>query len=208
MKTCAFIVLLALVACAPAARGQDSSTGNSPQGDLPQPGFGTLNQNDIAITIRQSELEIRIVPLDERLLRLLAPDAYASLHGVRVSRAHEIDSVGRENGAATPGVMLITFFGRQPGARFNPENVDVSIRSQLYRPIAVIPYSANFNSQQLDVRQQATGIFLYEVPIPVFESFSVSYGTTTNNDWDGLLDRLQRERSRVMNRARRDSTSY
>jgi hypothetical protein len=207
MKTCAILALLTLAVSVPAARGQDSSTGN-PQGDLPQPGFGTLNQNDIALTIRQNELEIRLVPLDERLLRLLAADAYTSLHGVIVSRSREIDSVGRQNGVATPGLLLVTFFGRQPGARFNPENVDILIRNQLYRPIGVIPYSPNFNSQQLDVRQQAAGIFLYEVAIPVFESFSVSYGPTTNDDWEGRLNRLQRERSRVMNRARSDSSSY
>ena len=206
MKALSLLVSLALVACAPAARGQDSTT-TAAQGDLPPPGFGTLNQDDIAITLRQEELEIRILPLDERVLRLLAPDAYSSLHGVVTSHARAIDSVSRQSGVSSPGLFLITFFARKPGARFDPQNVQVLIRNQLYRPIGVVPFSANFNSQQLEVRQQATGILLFEELVPVFEAFTISYGVSSSSDWEGRLNRLQRERSRVMSRARADSTT-
>ncbi len=200
------LVGLALVACAPGARGQDSVPGN-PQGDLPPPGYGTLNQDDIAITLRQDDLEIRIVPLDERVLRLLAPDAYVSLHGILASRAAEIDTIGRRYGVTSPGILFVTFFGRRAGARFDPQNLSVVIRNQLYRPIGIVRYSANFNSQQLEVRQQASGIFLFEETIPVFEPFTISYGVQSSDAWEGKLSRLQRERARVMGRGiRRDTT--
>jgi hypothetical protein len=200
-----FVTALLAIACAaPVAAAQDSASTQA-QGDLPPAGFGTLNQDDIAITLRQEDLEARIVPLDERVLRLLAPDAYASLRGILQTRAAQLDSVSRRNGVAVPGILFVTFFARRNGARFDPQNLSVVIRNQLYRPIGVVPYSSNFNSQQLDVRQQASGLLLFEATLPVFEPFSVSYGTASS-DWEGKLTRIQRERGRVMGRTvRRDS---
>jgi hypothetical protein len=195
--------MLALAGLAPGARGQDSSAA---QGDLPPAGFGTLNQDDIAVTLRLEDLEIRVVPLDERILRLLAPDAYVSLSGILKTRAADIDSISRRNGVAVPGVLFVTFFARRAGARFDPQNLNLVIRNQLARPIGVVRYSANFNAQQLDVRQQATGLFLFEETLPVFEPFTISYGTASSDAWEGKLTRIQRERARVTGRGiRRDS---
>jgi hypothetical protein len=195
--------MLALAGLAPGARGQDSSAA---QGALPPAGFGTLNQDDIAVTLRLEDLEIRVVPLDERILRLLAPDAYVSLSGILKTRAADIDSISRRNGVAVPGVLFVTFFARRAGARFDPQNLNLVIRNQLARPIGVVRYSANFNAQQLDVRQQATGLFLFEETLPVFEPFTISYGTASSDAWEGKLTRIQRERARVTGRGiRRDS---
>jgi hypothetical protein len=205
MKRVMSIAVLAAVLAAPRLSGQDSAATQA-QGDLPPAGFGTLNQDDIALTLRQEDLEIRIVPLDERVLRLLAPDAYASLHGILQTRSLQLDSIGRRNGVAVPGILFVTFFARRSGARFDPQNLNVVIRNQLYRPIGIVPYSSNFNSQQLETRQQASGLFLFEETLPVFEPFTVSYGATSS-DWEGKLVRIQRERARVMGRVvRRDST--
>jgi hypothetical protein len=203
MRRALVVGVLALVGLATAANGQDST---SAQGDLPPAGFGTLNQDDIAVTLRQQDLEIRVLPLDERVLRLLAPDAYASLHGILQTRSAELDSVSRRNGVAVPGILFVTFFARRAGARFDPQNLNVVIRNQLYRPIGVVRYSANFKSQQLDVRQQASGLILFEETLTVFEPFTISYGATSSDAWEGKLTRIQRERARVTGRGvRRDS---
>lgn len=194
MRRLVFLAALALAACAPAARGQDSTSA----GDIP-PGLGTLSQDDIALVMRLDELEIRVVPLDERILKLLTPDTYRSLHDLAQQRAPQVDSVSRQNGVSVPGIFLVTFFGRRQGARFDPTNLNVQVRGQLFRPIGVVPYSTNFNSQQLDQRQQATGLILFEEPVPVFETFTVSYGLAADA-WEGKLAKIQRERSRVLGR--------
>ena len=204
MRSAMVMGLLALTSLGTVARGQDSA---SAQGDLPPAGFGTLNQDDIAVTLRQEDLEIRVVPLDERILRLLAPDTYASLSSILKTRSADIDSISRRNGVAVPGILFVTFFARRAGARFDPQNLNLVIRNQLSRPIGIVRYSANFNAQQLEVRQQASGLFLFEQTLPVFEPFTISYGTTSSDAWEGKLVRIQRERARITGRGvRRDST--
>ncbi|MGE0353957.1 MAG: hypothetical protein AB7I33_17085 [Gemmatimonadales bacterium] len=195
--------LTTLLACAPATRGQAQATPDSP-GDLPA-GYGTLSQDDIALNLRQEELEIRAIPLDEQAIRLLAPDAYRSMHELVRSHRDEIDSLARQAGVANPGLLLVSYFGRRSGARFDPQNLSLIIRNQYYRPIGVIPFSPNFGGHQLDVRERALGVFLYEEQIPVFEVFSIANGITSSASWEGKISRLQRERARIQGKIKQEN---
>lgn len=189
--------LLALVACAPGARGQaPGSTEN-----VVPPGYGTLNQDQIAITMRTDDLEIRFIPLEEELLRLLAPDGYASLHQLVESRRSQIDSASARSGVSSPGILMVSFFGQNPGARYDPQQVNLYIRSQLYRAFHIVPFTTNFDSYQVDVRERAIALFLFEEPIPVFEGFQVAYDGRISDAWLGRISQLQRERTRAQGRA-------
>ena len=95
MRTLPLFVLGALAACAPATRAQ---TPHDPEADLhnatlPPVGFGTLSQSDVAILLRNDEIELQFLPLDERVIRLLAPDSYQALSALVRQRQPAIDSI-------------------------------------------------------------------------------------------------------------------
>jgi hypothetical protein len=191
------MLTLALIsgAAIPAA-AQDAIAGS----DLPPPGYGTLKQDNVSIRVTSADLDIRFLPLDERLLRLLAPDAYQSLHGLVESRQVAIDSAAREASVSSPGLALVTFYALRPAVQFDPQNLSLLYHNQFYRPAAIVPYTANFGSRQLQVRQQATGIYLFENPLPVFDGFTLVYGSAQSTAWDDVLRRITTERSRVASR--------
>lgn len=168
--------------------------------ELPPAGYGTLNQDQLSIRLQDGDIEVRLLPLEERLLRLVARDGYESLHGLVASRKAQIDSAAQSAGIATPGLALVTFFGLREDARFDPQNVSLFYRNQFYRPAAIIPISANFSSRQLPVRRQASAIYLFEMPLPIYEEFEVAYGTTVSTGWKDILPRLDRERGRALAR--------
>lgn len=190
--------VLVVMACA-THRGvaQDAIAG----GELPPPGYGSLKQDNVSLRLSGSDVELRFLPLDERLIRLLAPDAYQSLHGLVESRRVAIDSAAREAGLTRPGLALITFFALRSAARYDPDLVNLGYRSQVLRPEGIVPYSGNFTSRQLDVRQQAIAIYLFEEPLPVFEKFLVTYGPSQSEWGDEILRRIGIERVRVQSRA-------
>jgi hypothetical protein len=192
--------LVALALAAMPATAQEPIAG----GELPPPGYGSLKQDNISLRVTASDIEVRFLPLDERLIRLLAPDAYQSLHGLVVSRQGAIDSAARGVGLTKPGLALVTFFALRSAARYDPENVGLNYRSQFERPAAIVPYTGNFTGRQLDVRQQATGIYLFDEPLPVFEPFEVVYGTSQGQWGDEVLRRIGIERVRVQSRAQAD----
>ena len=190
------------MACAGSSHAQSSEVSVA-GGDLPPPGYGTLSQDDISIRFNAGDIDIRMVPLDQRVLRLLGPDVYASLNKLTMDRKASIDSVASLGGTSDPGLMLVSFFGLRDGVRFEPLNVFVVIRNQVVQPIGMVPFTASITNRQLDTRQQATAIMVYNTPIPVYESFGVAYGViVVPNAWQNQLSRVQRERTRVMTKVR------
>ena len=187
----------ALLAAAPAL-AQDDSRALDPL----QPGFGTLKQSDLALRLRSDELEVRLVPLDQRVTRLLARDAYESLESLVRSRRYSIDSLAKISGISEPGLALVTFFGGREGARFDPSNLNLGIRNQILRPRGIVPFSPRFTSQQLDVREQVSAIYLFEELLPVTDAFTFSYQGRVSEDWQNKQRLLDRERGRVAARSR------
>jgi hypothetical protein len=200
------LALLLAAACAPHASGQAAPAADSTRARAATDSsrsFGTLSQSDLGLRLRSDELEIRFVPLNERVTRLLAPDAWQSLRGLRAGRQTSIDSLARLNGLSDPGLALVTFYAQRDGVRFDPQLLTVVSRGRFLRPVGVVPLSPGFSSQQLAQRGQAMAIFLYEEVIPVDESFTLTYDTLTSDDWQGKLPMLERERARVSSRMNR-----
>jgi hypothetical protein len=189
-------LLLALAAGGPGAlraqQGTDSLVGGLPTGR------GRLRLDDITLTWTSGTLQIRLTPLDERVLRLLAPDGYAAMRAQLQAVQPRIDTIAMMAGVREPGVALVVFHAVAPGTRFDPRLLNLTVRGQQLRPIGTIPLSGAFSNQQLDVRDQAIGLVLFSQPIPVTEAFGASYAGSSNNSWDQRLTRFDAERTRII----------
>ncbi len=172
--------------------------------DLPPAGYGTLRQDDVSITLQVGSVSTQILPLDEWVIRLLAPDTYRSLHSLQVSVADSVSEIARRHGIARPAVFLVTFFGLQEFARFEPEIVTITSQNRFFRPVAILPRSPQWTLRQLAQRETASAIYVYEEDIQLREPFSVSYGSSSSDRWEQVLRTLDRERSRVVARAAAD----
>ena len=195
---CAWTLLTMVPAC---GAGQAGSGGGAMDA-LPPPGYGSLRQSDLALGMRNDEMEIRLVPLDERVTRLLTRDAYESLQSLVHSRRAAIDSVARMYGISSPGLALVSFFGQRQGARFDPYSLTLSIRNQVSRARGIVPFSPQFTNQQLGVREQASGIYVFDELLPVTDDFTFAYLGRTSESWGNKQQMLDRERGRVAARSR------
>ncbi len=193
---------LVLAASAGAAQEGNPPPSDDPMGVLPPVGYGKLTQSDISLSIRSNPVEVRFTPLNERLLRLLAPDAYRALRGMVETHQAAIDSVARQAGTSQPGVMMVTFFAQQPDIRFDASSVSVSVRTRHIDAVGIIPLDALFSTQQLPVRGQAMGLYVFSEELPVYEPMTFSYGNITVDDWTRKLRTFDRERARIDSRLR------
>ncbi len=165
-------------------------------------GYGTLKRDDIVVRFATDQIEIQVLPLAESVTRLLAPDTYRSLEGLLKSKEKEIQDAAQRAGLARPALVMVTFFGVVPQARFSPEDLNITSQGRLFRPVAIVPLSPTWSSYQLDAREQAVAIYLFEDGISFREGLTVSYQGLSNDSWTGVLPRLDRERARVRARAR------
>ena len=187
-----------LLACSPPVRlGAQAETPN----DTVPAGFGSLRRDDIALRFATDQLQLQVLPLDERVIRLLAPDTYRSLEQLLESRRADIADAARRAGLLNPTLVMVTFYGQASGARFTPEDVQLQSRGRLFRPVGFIPLSPTWNTLQLDQRQQAVAIYLYDEGISWLEDLGVSYQGSPAAAWTRALQVLEQERARVRARA-------
>ncbi len=130
--------------------------------DTIPPGFGTLKRDDIVVRFTTGTVEIQFLPLDEHVIRLLATDTYRSLTQLIRNRQDDIAAAAERAGVTDPTLVLVTFYGLVPQARFNPEEVNVTSRGRLFRPVGIVPLSPTWGSYQLEARQQTVAIYLFE----------------------------------------------
>jgi hypothetical protein len=195
------LCLLALTAaCASSTQAQDTAQATGRAG-LPPAGYGTLRQEDVAVRLRTGTFLLRVLPLDERVTRLLAPDSYASLHKLQESLAGGIAEAAARAGVHQPVLVFVTFFGLQDQARFVPEDITITSRGRLFRPVAILPITPRWSEQQLSQRETASAVYAYEDGIALFDPFAVSYGGVTSTEWERALPALDRERAAVLARA-------
>jgi hypothetical protein len=168
----------------------------SAQDSLPT-GYGTLRRDDVAVRLTTDQVDIQVLPLPEGIIRLLAPDTYRSLGDLVRTHWPAIDSLAAQTGVRHPTLVLVTFVGLVPQARFNPEDVNIANGGRLFRPVAIVPVSPGWGSYQLEAREQATAIYLFDEGISFREDLTVSYQNRSSNAWSRSVRILDQERARV-----------
>jgi len=164
-------------------------------------GYGTLRRDDIAVRLATGTIEVQVLPLDDQVTRLLAPDTYRSLTELVRSRAADLTGAAVRGSTQNPTLVMVTFLGVVPQARFNPEELTITSRGRLFRPIGIVPLSPTWSSFQLDARQQAAAIYLFDPGISFAEQLAVSYQGLSSDAWSHSLRLLDQERARVRARA-------
>ena len=173
--------------------------------DTIPPGYGSLRRDDIVASFSTGTVAIQVLPLDEQVIRLLAPDTYRSLRQLVQSRADDIAEAAQLANTESPVLVMVTFLGVVPAARFNPEDLNITSRGRLFRPIGIVPLSPTWGSNQLDARQQAVAIYLFERGISFREQMTISYQGLSSDVWTRSLRLLNEERARVKARAQSDA---
>ena len=168
-------------------------------------GYGSLRRDDVVMRLSTGTVEVQVLPLDEQVIRLLAPDTYRSITQLELSRADDIRDASARGGTEHPTLVMVTFLGVVPQARFNPEDLTVTSRGRLFRPIGIVPLSPTWSSFQLDARQQAVAIYLFDPGISVREQLTVSYQGLSSEAWSRSIRLLDQERARVKARAQSEA---
>jgi hypothetical protein len=199
----------ALLACAPPST---PATGTAPseanQGaslSLIPPGYGTLKQDDIAIQLQQTGvgLQVRAIPLDESVIRVLSPDSYRALSDLVSSQRVRLEELRRRTAYPQLSVWYVSFFGMEVGeVRYSPMELIVTNVGRDFRPIDVIGLSPGFGRQRLRQREVQHALYVFDGQLDVNQPLVVAYETSRSSSWTTVLERIERERALVRSRVR------
>lgn len=181
-------------------------TQDSTSASLVPAGFGTLKQDEIAIVLQPSGVRVTAIPLDESVIRVLAPDSYRTLHNTLESKRPQVLQRAASHNIRDPRVWYVTFTGLVPDARFVPTDITVTSGGRDYRPLEVIGLSPGFAEQRLQPRQTEKGLLIFDEALDVTQPITVTIGSERNTDWsndrsDSILSKIESERAQIRARA-------
>jgi hypothetical protein len=178
--------LLIIVADGSAVLGQN----------LPVHTDGSLHQREIAIRLEAGRVILSVIPLSESIIRLLTPETSRALRGTLARFAGEIETASTERGALSPTVFLVAATGMENDVPFYPDQLAVTSRSLLRRPLAILPLSPQWNVERLSDRETVSALYIFD-GVAVWEPLLVHYEAATTSEWERSLRVLERERNRV-----------
>ncbi len=207
--------LIVGVACGapPASTAQPQPAGvptrvsrDSTSASLVPVGLGTLKQEDLAIVLQPNGVRVTAIPLDENVIRTLAPDSYRTLHATLETKRQQVMQIASLRGVRDPRVWYVVFTGLVPDARFIPTDITVTSGGREYRPIDVIGLSNGFSEHRLQPRETQRALLIFDESLDVAQSIVVIMGSERNTDWstdrsDSILSRIEAERAQIRARA-------
>jgi hypothetical protein len=197
-------VLVSACSAAPPAEEQPAPTRTSDPEMLPPPGYGTLRQDDFTIQFARGPVQIKVTPLDERVIRLAAPDTYQRLHGMVASRSERIRQMAETAGVrGEPKVFLVSFFTREKQASFEPTSLQLLSQGILFFPRGILPLTPEWGRQQLKQEESQSALYLFDPAIDLNVAFEVDYQGARSFGWTQIIRTLQAERGRVVSRVKR-----
>lgn len=178
-----------------------SRTVSADTAGLVPPGRGSLRQDDVALRLQQLGVTVRLIPLDEAVLRVLSPDSYRALRELRESRRAAIDAAARRSAVRSPSLWYVSFHNQEEGeARFTPSSLVLSNVGRDFRPLEAIPLTSGFGAQRLAQRESQSAILLFDEALDVRQPIVVRYEGSTNSEWAERVQRIERERALIRSR--------
>jgi hypothetical protein len=164
-------------------------------------GYGTLRQDDVAIRLEPTGLVVKLIPLDEAVIRVLAPDSYRTLHGLFESRRETIARSAGVRGLRHGDVWYGEFTALVPDARFTPTDVTITSGGRDFRPLDVFPLTRGFGQQRLQPRENQQALYLFDDAVDASQPLTVTMANERNTDWESILRKIERERTQIRARA-------
>ena len=189
----ALVLVLAACALPPEMAGPGSAGPAGGDGVLPPPGYGTLRQSEISISLTSAALQVLVTPLAESVTRVTAPDTYARLSGI--AAAHRADA------PADSHLFLVSFYSAEPSLRFMPDEVQIISRGLRARPIEILPITPTWGQNRVEQRRAEMAVYAFGSSIDLESELVLAYGFDETTAWGSILPRIQAERGRARARA-------
>ena len=195
------LLLAVLAACATTPGSGRAQAPTADAGLIPA-GYGSLKRDDVAIAVQLLGLTIRAIPLEESVIRALAPDSYASLHALRESHAAELGRIGVRLGLPSVQAWYVQFFNVQQGdARYDPRDMQIRSAGRDFRPLDVLALVTGFADGRLAQGRSVDAIFAFDPAVLLTQPLVVTIAGQSSPVWADVLPRLERERAAVWSRA-------
>lgn len=199
-----WLTIIALAAAAAPQRVGAQRTATTPADSAALPvGYGTLRQDEIAVKVQFNALQVRVLPLDETVIRTLSPDSYRTLRELRDSKRTAVEAVLRRTGMPGASLWYVQFFNLEQGeARFSPMELVINSAGRDFRALELFALTPGFGEQRLSQREVQAALYVFDPAVDINQPLTITFETQSSTVWETLLKKVDRERTLIRSRVK------
>jgi len=155
---------------------------------------GTLRQEQVSVTLRYGDLQIRVTPLAPWVTLATAPDTHERL--AVLAQSYQEIFLDRTGSAVPFELFLVSLYTELSNVEFEPEDLNLVNRGLRYRPVDVQAVTPDWDTRRLLPRQTAMAVYAFAVEVDLDQATEFEYRDLRSREWDWILPLVQSERSR------------
>ncbi len=145
----------------------------------------------MTLTLGIGPLQVKVTPLADEILRLLAPDTRDRLRAL--AGAH-----GAGTGGEGPrGLFLVSAFSSEAGVTFRERELTLVVDGLRERAREIRPVTPGWSGGRLGAMETQLAVYAFPVTVDYEQPWAVEYDGIVNDEWGRVIPLLQRERARV-----------
>ena len=160
--------------------------------EVPEDYDGLLERDDITAVMRGGDIEVTVTVMDESIIRYATKEMRDHLQ--KLKEDYLADNFNfRPEDSNRPIPFLVNFRALGREVRYEPHELVIYSYSQEYKPIDIIPVSANFNSKVAYIRRPPlSAIYLFDRSIDLNSRELVFnyYNSLFFNSWLRVIERV------------------
>jgi len=155
---------------------------------------GTLRQEQVSVTFRHGELQIRVTPLSPWVTLATAPDTHERL--AVLAQSYQEIFLDRTGSAVPFELFLVSLYTEMSNQEFEPEDLNLVNRGLRYRPVDILAVTPDWDTRRLLPRQTAMAVYAFATEVDLERATEFEYRDLRSREWDRILPLVQSERSR------------
>jgi hypothetical protein len=158
-------------------------------------GEGTLRHNEISVYLRRGELQLRVTPLAESVIRVAAPDTYERLSAL--GQGYQRMFLERTGAAVPFQLFLVAVHAEATAATYEPEDLTLVSRGLRYRPAEIRPVTPAWTRNRVEPQETLMAVYAFPPEVDLDGPLEVEYREVRDRSWERILPRIQAERARI-----------
>jgi len=161
-------------------------------------GYGSLGIEQISVYLSRGELQMRVTPLSEAVIRTTTPGWWQQLS--TIASGHQAIFREQTGSAVDFQLFLVAVHSEVLPAGFEQEELALVSRGLRYRPVNIRPMTREWTRRVVMPREVLLAVYAFPADVTLDSTLEIEYQEVRMRSWPDILARIEAEQSRIRSR--------
>jgi hypothetical protein len=161
-------------------------------------GYGSFGVEQISVYLSRGELQMRVTPLSEAVIRTTTPGWWQRLSAI--ASGHQAIFREQTGSAVDFQLFLVAVHSEVIPAGFEPEELALVSRGLRYRPVNIRAVTREWARRVVMPREVLLAVYAFPSDVTLDSTLEIEYQEVRVRSWQETLERVEAEQFRIRSR--------